>query len=292
MSDNHLHCSCTSFCLFYLFTAVSTTQFFPNLTELLWLPGPLFLLTSKVRAHEARISRAHPSPTRRREPPALARCCCWKHSTWQPPAQGFSLLAVAARCSPGERLGREQLQMQLSAPLSQECRPAPAEAPALPCRQLSEHALQQGLSCWQPCLGSLPGSLRQHAMCLAALLDSSWPVSAPTSRAACRVWRSCTAGTKKQSQAVSKCQYFCFPFIAIMLHSFAFSARVKGLPFLCIKALDFYVCQHTRLLTRVSSVPIPGLRGHPWLGSRHSAACLLQLPLEACLVFIECFGFS
>lgn len=75
----------------------------------------------------------------------LARRGCWKLSTWQPPAQGFSLLAVAAGGCPGERLGREQLQMRLSAPLSQESQPAPAEAPASPCRAVPAAV---GARCW------------------------------------------------------------------------------------------------------------------------------------------------
>lgn len=63
-----------------------------------------------------RGSRAHPSPTSRNEPPTLAHRGCWKLSTWQPPAQGFSLLAVAAqgsglaesssRCGSGRRFPR------------------------------------------------------------------------------------------------------------------------------------------------------------------------------------------
>lgn len=162
----------------------------------------------------------------------LARRGCWKLSTWQPPAQGFSLLAVAAGGCPGERLGREQLQMRLSAPLSQESRPAPAEAPASPCRAGSCRStlLGRGSAAGSPALGPCPalhGSMRW-------VWVARGPCVLPA--AACRVRRSRTAGTQQRRQTASKHQDFCFPFTAVVPHSFAFFA--KGLPLLCVKALN------------------------------------------------------
>lgn len=128
-----------------------------------------------------------------------------KHSTWQPPVQGFSLLAVAARgCPRGGQFGRGHPQMQL---LGAPAGPRRGSCLAGSCR--SRLCGRGRGSRWQPRLGSLPGFPWQRAMRLAALLDSSWPVSTPTCRGVCRVRGTYAETSTKQSQAVSKCHYFC-----------------------------------------------------------------------------------
>lgn len=144
-------------------------------------------------------------------------------------ATSSSGLFSPGRGCPGERLGREQLQMRLWAPLSQESRPAPAEAPALPCLAGSCRStlLGRGSAAGSPALGPCP-ALCGSSRCVWQRLGCSW--------AACRGRRSHTAGTQQQRQAASKHQDFCFHFTALVPHSCAFFA--KGLPLLCVKALD------------------------------------------------------
>lgn len=129
-----------------------------------------------------------------------------KHSTRQPPAQGSPLPAVAARGCPGDQSGRERSQMRLPGAPASLCR---GSRLAGSCRS---RLFGRGRgSRWQPRLGSLPGFLWQHVMHLAALPESSWPVSTPTCRGACRVRRTYAETSKKQSQAVSNCYFGCLP---------------------------------------------------------------------------------
>lgn len=180
-----------------------------------------------------RGSRVHPSPTSRTEPelgtPRLleAQHVATSSSGLFPPGRGSRGLPRGAawqRAAPDAALG--------AAFPGEPASPCGGSCLAVPCRAGSCRStlLGRGSAAGSPALGpclALHGSMRW-------VWVARGPCVLPA--AACRVCRSRTAGTQQRRQTASKHQDFCFPFTAVVPHSFAFFA--KGLPLLCVKALN------------------------------------------------------